>query len=152
MSLANLLAVEAACANTDLRPVTGKSVIFLFLHGGPSQIETFDPKLDAPAEIRSVTGEVETRLPGITFGSEGLSRLTSAGGDQSGWRYLPSMRAVPVRPWDDQFVLRVLAFFAQDPSGKTLLHSIDLTGYNERVMKTPMDGSDPAWSPLLENQ
>ena len=30
--------------------MTGKSVIFLFLHGGPSQIETFDPKMDAPAE------------------------------------------------------------------------------------------------------
>ena len=47
---------------------------------------------------------------------------------------------------------RVLAFFKQDPSGKTQLHSIDLTGQNERVMKTPLDGSDPAWSPLLVNQ
>lgn len=47
---------------------------------------------------------------------------------------------------------RVLAFFKQDPSGKTQVHSIDLTGFNERVMKTPLDGSDPAWSPLLENQ
>ena len=47
---------------------------------------------------------------------------------------------------------RVLAFFKQEPNGKTQLHSIDLTGYNERVMKTPLDGSDPAWSPLLGNQ
>jgi TolB protein len=47
---------------------------------------------------------------------------------------------------------RVLAYFKQDPSGKTQLHSIDLTGHNERVMKTPLDGSDPAWSPLLGNQ
>src|SRR5262249_48071273 len=38
------------------------------LHGGPSQIETFDPKMDQPAEIRSATGEVKTSLPGITFG------------------------------------------------------------------------------------
>jgi hypothetical protein len=50
------------------RPVTYKSVIFLFLHGGPSQIETFDPKMTAPAEIRSATGEVKTALPGVTFG------------------------------------------------------------------------------------
>lgn len=50
------------------RPVTDKSVIFLFLHGGPSQIETFDPKMTAPAETRSVTGEVATKLPGVTFG------------------------------------------------------------------------------------
>ncbi|HEV3387045.1 MAG TPA: DUF1501 domain-containing protein [Gemmata sp.] len=50
------------------KPVTDKAVIFLFLQGGPSQFETFDPKLSAPAEIRSATGEVKTVLPGITFG------------------------------------------------------------------------------------
>src|SRR5438094_6408037 len=50
------------------RPVTDKSVIFLFLHGGPSQIETFDPKMSAPVEFRSATREVPTRLPGVTFG------------------------------------------------------------------------------------
>lgn len=44
---------------------------------------------------------------------------------------------------------RVLAYFKQQPNGKTQLYSIDLTGHNERVMKTPLDGSDPAWSPLL---
>ena len=47
----------------------GRSVIFLFLHGGPSQFETFDPKMAAPAEIRSTTGEISTSIPGITFGS-----------------------------------------------------------------------------------
>jgi TolB protein len=47
---------------------------------------------------------------------------------------------------------RVLAFYTQDQGGRTQLHSIDLTGHNERVMKTPMDGSDPAWSPLLHGQ
>ena len=46
-----------------------KTVIFLFMHGGPSQFETFDPKMDAPSGIRSATGEIPTRLPGITFGS-----------------------------------------------------------------------------------
>ena len=50
------------------RVVTGKSVIFLFLHGGPSQVETFDPKMSAPVEIRSATGELQTALPGVTFG------------------------------------------------------------------------------------
>lgn len=47
---------------------TGKSVVLLFLGGGPSHIELFDPKMTAPAEIRSVTGEVATTHPGITFG------------------------------------------------------------------------------------
>jgi hypothetical protein len=50
------------------KPLTDKSVVFLFLHGGPSQIETFDPKMTAPAEIRSATGEIKTALPGVTFG------------------------------------------------------------------------------------
>lgn len=50
------------------RPVTDKSVIFLFLHGGPSQIETFDPKMTAPEETRSATGEVKTAITGVTFG------------------------------------------------------------------------------------
>ncbi|MGE0755898.1 MAG: DUF1501 domain-containing protein [Pirellulaceae bacterium] len=53
-----------------------RSVIFLFLHGGPSQFETFDPKMSAPAEIRSATGEIETRLPGVTFGGT-FPRLAS---------------------------------------------------------------------------
>ena len=51
------------------KPVTDKSVVFLFLHGGPSQFETFDPKMTAPAEIRSATGEIKTAIPGVTFGS-----------------------------------------------------------------------------------
>ncbi|MEX0727064.1 MAG: DUF1501 domain-containing protein [Planctomycetaceae bacterium] len=49
-------------------PVTGKSVVFLFMHGGPSQTETFDPKMTAPLGIRSATGEVSTSIPGVTLG------------------------------------------------------------------------------------
>jgi hypothetical protein len=49
--------------------LTGKSVVFLFMHGGPPQTETFDPKMGAPSGIRSVTGEVRTSLPGVTYGS-----------------------------------------------------------------------------------
>jgi len=54
-----------------------KTVVFLFMHGGPSQTETFDPKMDAPAGIRSMTGEIPTRIPGITFGGtfEKLAKL-----------------------------------------------------------------------------
>jgi hypothetical protein len=37
-----------------------------FMRGGPSQIKAFDPKMSAPAEIRSVAGEVQTRLPDDT--------------------------------------------------------------------------------------
>ena len=33
--------------------------------------------------------------------------------------------------------------------GEVTIHFIDITGYNERIIPTPRDGSDPAWSPLL---
>jgi len=44
------------------------SVVWLWLGGGPTHIETFDPKMDAPSEYRSVTGEVHTSLKGVTIG------------------------------------------------------------------------------------
>ena len=50
---------------------------------------------------------------------------------------------------------RVIMYFKQEPSdsrgrgGGTHLYSIDLTGFNEREIATPADGSDPAWSGLL---
>lgn len=58
-------------------PVTGKSVVFLFQQGGPTQHETFDPKLEAPAEIATVGGDISTTVPGMRFGAslEKLSQL-----------------------------------------------------------------------------
>src|SRR5262252_9180519 len=67
-SLPHLLGARALAAGKR-SITTGKSVIFLFLFGGPSQFETFDPKMNAPDGIRSVTGEIATALPGVTFGS-----------------------------------------------------------------------------------
>ena len=67
LSLADLLRTDGQAAGGN--PLTtGRSVVFLFMHGGPTQIETFDPKMEAPSEIRSATGELSTKLPGITFG------------------------------------------------------------------------------------
>ncbi len=47
---------------------------------------------------------------------------------------------------------RVILFFrdSQGANGGPKLHSIDLTGYNERQLATPSFASDPAWSPLLK--
>ncbi len=44
---------------------------------------------------------------------------------------------------------RVICFFSEERGGKTRLHTIDLTGYNPREVVTPLDASDPAWSPEL---
>ncbi len=76
LSLPQFLRAEEA-----LKSVGGlakdKAVIFLFMHGGPSQFETFDPKMDAPTGVRSATGEIPTKIPGITFGPtfEKLAKL-----------------------------------------------------------------------------
>ena len=72
LALSDLLALKANGQLGD--GIRDKSVVVLFLTGGPSQIETFDPKMDAAAEIRSVTGELQTTIPGITFGGT-FSRL-----------------------------------------------------------------------------
>lgn len=67
LTLPHLLAVRSNAAS--MAPVVkDRSVVLLFLQGGPSHIELFDPKMTAPSEIHSVTGEVQTKLPGITFG------------------------------------------------------------------------------------
>lgn len=42
-----------------------KSCILIWLDGGPSHLETFDPKADAPAEIRGPFGSIETNVSGI---------------------------------------------------------------------------------------
>jgi hypothetical protein len=68
LSLTHLLAARAAAAQGK-SPLTDKAAIFVFMHGGPSQFETFDPKMSAAREYRSVTGEIATSLPGITFGA-----------------------------------------------------------------------------------
>lgn len=68
-SLAGLLAARVAAAEANAAAdVKDKAVVLLFLAGGPSHIETFDPKMDAPDGVRSVTGELATKVPGVTFG------------------------------------------------------------------------------------
>lgn len=46
----------------------GKSVVLIFMSGGASHIETFDPKPQAPLEYRSMTGAIPTAIPGVAFG------------------------------------------------------------------------------------
>jgi hypothetical protein len=68
LTLPGLLAARARAAESGKSLVKDKAVVLLFLQGGPSHIEFFDPKMTAPAETRSITGEVQTALSGVTFG------------------------------------------------------------------------------------
>ncbi|MBI3838370.1 MAG: DUF1501 domain-containing protein [Planctomycetia bacterium] len=55
-----------------------KSCIFLFMWGGPSQLDTFDPKPDAPSEVRGPFQPISTRVPGIQLSEHfrSLANLT----------------------------------------------------------------------------
>ena len=77
LTLPGLLANKALAAKAGL-PTRDKSVVLLFLSGGPPHIEFFDPKMTAPVEFRSITGEVKTNIPGVTFGGTfpKLAKLT----------------------------------------------------------------------------
>jgi len=58
-------AAQAAASPSVLRPPQSKAVILVWLDGGPSQHETYDPKPEAPAEVRGPFGAVETSVKGI---------------------------------------------------------------------------------------
>src|SRR5262245_51105661 len=60
LSLPDLLRCQAAN-----RTVPRKSVILIWLSGGPSQLDTWDPKPDAPAEIRGPFKSIATKVPGV---------------------------------------------------------------------------------------
>jgi len=62
LSLADVLRAKAAGATTSGR---AKSVILYWLDGGPSHIETYDPKPHAPAEFRGPFSAISTAAPGI---------------------------------------------------------------------------------------
>src|SRR5262245_17529502 len=70
LTLAQLLAMECAQAN-DSQPRTGKSsgrhksLIMIFLCGGPPHQDLYDIKIDAPAEVRGEFDPIPTAVPGI---------------------------------------------------------------------------------------
>jgi hypothetical protein len=67
LSLPALLRGRARAAEAG-RPIRGaKSVILLWMAGGPSHIDTWDPKPDRPPENRGPFGVISTKLPGVSF-------------------------------------------------------------------------------------
>ena len=67
LTLSDVLRSRSEAREAGLN-VKDTSVIWLWLGGGPTHVETFDPKMTAPSEYRSVTGEVKTTIPGVTLG------------------------------------------------------------------------------------
>src|SRR5690242_21296591 len=63
------LGLHVASSATTARPSAGRggirSCILIFYYGGPSHLDTFDPKPEAPAEIRGEYRTIATAVPGI---------------------------------------------------------------------------------------
>ena len=82
LSLANILKLQAgqspAAGPAPGQPKNGwgraKSVILLYLQGGPSHIDIWDPKPDAPSNIRGDFKPIRSKVPGIQL-SEVMPRL-----------------------------------------------------------------------------
>jgi hypothetical protein len=67
-SLSSLLQARSDAAESVRAKDT--SVIWLWLQGGAPHIETFDPKMDAPSDYRSMVGALSTSIPGVEFGGQ----------------------------------------------------------------------------------
>lgn len=73
--MVDLLRWQAQAAESE-PPRKRPACILIWMDGGPSHFETFDPKPQAPLEIRGDFEAIDTKLPGIQF-SEHLPRLAS---------------------------------------------------------------------------
>ncbi|MGI6457920.1 MAG: DUF1501 domain-containing protein [bacterium] len=80
ISLPQILALEAKAKAEGIAPSShsgfgkAKSVIWLFLQGGPSHIDIWDPKPDAPSNIRGEFNPIRSNVPGIWL-SEVMPKL-----------------------------------------------------------------------------
>src|SRR6185312_13768560 len=73
-SLLKLQSVQAAGAASTVTSAGGgpgwgkaKSIIMVYLQGGPSHLDLWDPKPDAAENIRSTFKNIGTKLPGVSF-------------------------------------------------------------------------------------
>ena len=87
LSLAELLRAESQANQQQ----NDHSIIMVYLPGGPTQLETFDPKPNAPLEIRGTSEVIDTCIPGVQF-SEWLPKLAQTANTFSVVRTLTGMK------------------------------------------------------------
>jgi len=78
LSLGSMLALKDASANQAVGGAgwgKAKSVIMLYLQGGPSHLDLWDPKENVPDNVKSVFGNISTKLPGVQY-TENLPKLS----------------------------------------------------------------------------
>ena len=138
----------------------GKNVVFNSDRGGSQQLYVMGPDGSGVRRISHGKGRYATPvwsprgdLIAFTKMSKGRFYIGVMRPDGSGERLLAEDFLVEAPTWAPNG--RVLMFFRQEPTdskgrgGRSRVFSIDLTGYNEREILTPLDASDPAWSPLI---
>ncbi len=83
LSLADILRIQRAQANpTSAEAFVGsgpgwnkaKSVIMVYLQGGPSHLDLWDPKENVPDNVKSIFKPISTKIPGVQF-TENLPKL-----------------------------------------------------------------------------
>lgn len=138
---------------------SGDRVVFESDRGGTQQIYTMNSDGSGVQRISYGNGRYATPvwsprgdLIAFTRIHQGTFYIGVMEPDGSNERMLASGYLVESPTWAPNG--RVLAFFRQDAPGsggqsRTKLYTIDLTGFNERLLETPTDASDPAWSPLI---
>ena len=134
----------------------GARIVFESDRGGPQPLSVL--KAAGSGQPRTSVGEGSSAPPvgaprgdliAFTKQSGGKFSIGVMKADGSGERILTSGFHNEGPTWAPNG--RVLMFFRQTAgAGGPQLYSIDLTGYNEQLVKTPTYASDPAWSPLLE--
>jgi TolB protein len=137
----------------------GRRVAFNSDRGGTQQIYVMDSDGGNVRRISFNQGRYATPvwsprgdLIAFTRMSNGEFYIGVMRPDGSGERMLTKGFLVEGPTWAPNG--RVLSFFRQTPADSrgrvtSKVYTIDLTGFNERELITPIDASDPAWSPLI---
>jgi uncharacterized protein (DUF1501 family) len=108
LSLAGMLRSRALFAQSD-KPSSGKSAIMIYLPGGPSHMDMYDLKPDAPAEFRGEFKPIDTNVEGVQI-----------------CEHMPRQ----ARMWDKLAVIRSLVSVDEHSD------SLVMTGYSENKNRT----------------
>ena len=69
LGLGDFLKLQASASDRNASvKASAKACILIWLDGGPSHFETFDPKPEAPAEVRGPLGTIATKIAGVELG------------------------------------------------------------------------------------